>query len=417
MTRLLVPEMFGLVAVAYIILFGIGMISDLGLGQNIIQSKNGNKPAFLNTVWTINIVRGLFIWLITVLIAVSLYFTSGLGLWQSDTVYADPLLPWVIIVLSLTVVIDSLQSTKSATASRNLQLKRITLMDISTQLFGILVMVSWAMFDRSVWALVAGGIAGSTAYSILSHVMLPGPNNRLHWDKTHFLEIFHFGKWIFVASMLGFLTMNGDRIILGGLTDTATLGIYSIAVLIWTAMRDGFGKLMDSIAYPALSEVSRDRPWDLRKTYYKFRLPLDIATLLGAGGMFAAGHLITDILYDDRYADAGMMLQILSIGLVAVRYDLSIQTFMAVGKPRLLTPINILSILILFIATPLAYQQFGIDGAVWAVVCSYLGGIPMILYHMRSLQFLDWRHELLVLPLLPAGYLIGAGINFLWNLL
>src|SRR5215831_13914608 len=54
-TRLLVPEMFGVMAIANLVMVGLAMFSDFGLKLNIIQSKRGNDPAFLNTAWVAQI--------------------------------------------------------------------------------------------------------------------------------------------------------------------------------------------------------------------------------------------------------------------------------------------------------------------------------------------------------------------------
>ena len=63
MTRLLVPQMFGVMAIATVIMVGLAMFSDLGLRQSIVQSRRGSDPVFLNTAWSVQIVRGLILWL------------------------------------------------------------------------------------------------------------------------------------------------------------------------------------------------------------------------------------------------------------------------------------------------------------------------------------------------------------------
>jgi O-antigen/teichoic acid export membrane protein len=63
MTRLLVPQMFGVMAIAQMVLMGLAMFSDVGLTQNIIQSRRGADPIFLNTAWSVQILRGLLLWL------------------------------------------------------------------------------------------------------------------------------------------------------------------------------------------------------------------------------------------------------------------------------------------------------------------------------------------------------------------
>lgn len=43
LTRLLVPEMFGVMAIVSVFMMGISMFSDVGLQQNIVQSKRGEE--------------------------------------------------------------------------------------------------------------------------------------------------------------------------------------------------------------------------------------------------------------------------------------------------------------------------------------------------------------------------------------
>src|ERR1017187_5882027 len=69
MTRLLVPEMFGVMAIASLFIAALAMFSDLGVKQSIIQSKRGADPTFLNTAWIIQILRGVVLWGAAVCIA------------------------------------------------------------------------------------------------------------------------------------------------------------------------------------------------------------------------------------------------------------------------------------------------------------------------------------------------------------
>src|SRR5215831_18868714 len=148
MTRLLVPDMFGTMAIATIVMSGLAMFSDLGLRQSIVQSKRGNDPAFLNTAWLIQIVRGVLLWFVALGISVLVAHASSRGLVPKDSVYADPSLPWVIAVLSFGTVIAGFGSTKTAEASRNLALGRLMLLDIISQIVAIICMLAWTWFDR-----------------------------------------------------------------------------------------------------------------------------------------------------------------------------------------------------------------------------------------------------------------------------
>ncbi|MDP2246944.1 MAG: oligosaccharide flippase family protein, partial [Nitrosomonadales bacterium] len=208
MTRLLVPEMFGVMAIVTVIMIGLVMFSDLGLRQNIIQSKRGDDPVFLDTAWTVQAIIGIGLWLLSVVVALLFYAAGQSGIIAAGTVYSHPILPWVIPVSVLAVLIKSFEPTWTATASRRLDQSKITMIEIASQLFSVLVMVVWAMFDRSIWALVAGGVSASLARSFIVWILIPGPRNHWRIDPASMHEIFHFGKWLFWSSILTFLFFN-----------------------------------------------------------------------------------------------------------------------------------------------------------------------------------------------------------------
>lgn len=407
MTRLLVPEMFGVMALAVVLMVGMQMLSDLGLRQNIVQSRRGHDPAYINTAWTVQIVRGVLICLLGLLAAGGIALSGSFQIWPGDSVYAEPVLPYVLAVLSFNAFINGLESTKLATANRALAQGRVTLIDLASKLSGLAVMLLWAYADRSVWALVAGSLTSSVVMAILSHVALPGIANRLHWERAAFDEIFRFGKWIFVVSILGYLAINGDRLLLGGLIDAKTLGLYAIAFFMVSALRDAISMLVGNVAFPALSEVARERPEALKAAYYRFRLPVDAATLFAAGLLFAAGHLFIQALYDDRYLPAGHMFEVLSISLIEVRYSLLGQCFFALGKPSLVVPITVVRVIALYGLLPLAFALHGLEGALWVAGGSALLALPLTFYLKIRHGLFDMASELRVLPLLGAGYALG----------
>src|SRR5262245_60675791 len=61
LTRLLLPEAFGLVALVTFFSAGLKMLSDIGIGPSVIQSPRGDQPVFLRTAWSLQITRGLAI--------------------------------------------------------------------------------------------------------------------------------------------------------------------------------------------------------------------------------------------------------------------------------------------------------------------------------------------------------------------
>ena len=408
LTRLLVPEMFGVMTIVTVITIGLNLFSDIGLLQNVIHSRRGDDPRFLNTVWVIQIIRGFFIFLIMLILSWLVGIAGEQGWFPEGSAYADPVLPGIIAILSLNVLIPGFNSTKFYVANRNLYLKRITIIEVVSQLAGVLFTISWAFIKPEIWALVYGGILASVLKLFFSHAFMPGIKNHFEWDWDAFNEVFHFGKWIFLASVLGFLINQGDQLLLGGLISSKMLGIYSIALYLATAPKMVFGRVFSSVFYPALSEVARDSERKLSDTYYRIRIRVDGITFLVAGLLFISGGSIIELLYDDRYQEAGWMLSVLSLGLISVGPTmLGDQCFLALGHARLISFLNLVQAVALYILLPISFYLYGIYGAIWAITLYPIFKIIVSYWYMQKLNILQASKEIRMLPMLIIGGILG----------
>src|SRR5204863_239673 len=114
MARLLVPEMFGVMAIATMIHVVLFLLSDIGLRQNIVQSPRGSDPRFLDNAWTTQIVRGAMLWSIAIAVSVLLTLANKHAIFPSTSTYAASELPLVIAASCFSAVILGFQSTKMA---------------------------------------------------------------------------------------------------------------------------------------------------------------------------------------------------------------------------------------------------------------------------------------------------------------
>ena len=164
LTRLLFPEAFGLMALMYSILTGINMLTDLGINQSIVRSARGADAGYANTAWTLQIAKG-------VLVALLMGGAAG---WCAEH-FRQPQMTSLMWGVALIALVTSFGSTKSAIATRNVELARLTQIDLVTQAIGILVMVGLAWRWPSVWALIWGNAVTALLRVIASHLLLPGP--------------------------------------------------------------------------------------------------------------------------------------------------------------------------------------------------------------------------------------------------
>jgi O-antigen/teichoic acid export membrane protein len=387
------------------------MFSDLGLTQNIVQSRRGGDKAFLNTAWAIQIVRGLLLWVLALCISLIVFAANHLELIPTTSAYSDPYLPYVIAVTSFSAVIGGFQSTKLSEASRNLRLGRVTQIQIAAQVIGLICMIGWVLIDRSIWGLVAGSICSTAVTTLLSHTSLPGVANRWEWDRSAFHEIIHFGKWMFLSSILGFFAGNADRILLGGFVDSATLGIYSIAFNIFSVIAQALNMIIGAVLFPAFSEVVRERPSDLKRSLYRFHVVTASFAYLCSGLLLVSGDSLISLLYDRRYGQAGWMLEVLAVALVGVPFNLSQNSLLAQGLPRIFTNIIAIRVAFTFVLIPLGFLFFGLPGALWAIVVSQLSSAPATIYYQIKYDLFDLSKELLLIPMFFAGMIVGKGFN------
>jgi O-antigen/teichoic acid export membrane protein len=413
MTRLLVPEMFGVMAIASMVMAILGMMSDLGLHHNIVQSRRGDDPVFLDTAWFVQIVRGVLLWLVALLLSAGLYFANLGGAFPANSVYASPVLPLVIAASAFTAVIQGLVPTGAALANRNFEQKQLVQLELVAQLVGLTFMIGVGVATRSIWALVVGGLVGSATWVVLGHSWLKRHRNRFRWDRGALHELLSFGKWTFVSSIFTMLGLNGDRLLLGAYVDTGVLGLYAIATLILGAVEGALGRLFGAVSLPALSEVARTDPAKLREIYYRLRIPGDLILLFAAGALFVAGQGVIDLLYDPRYAAAGGMLQVLAFSFIAARYNVSYHIYLAVGKPRYLAIINLARCVALFSIVPVLYAFGGTQAAIWGIALHGLAMIPFVYGFNVRLGVNDTRKETLVLAAFPAGIVCGFALELL----
>jgi O-antigen/teichoic acid export membrane protein len=407
MTRLLAPDAFGVMAIAYVIMGGLATFSDFGVKPIIIRSERGNDPDFLNTAWTIRNLQFVLLWLLTVGFAVLIALANHLNMISKHSVYADPRLPYVIAIVSFSSVIRGFTSTKIHEASRNMNLRPLTFVETASYLSGVLFMLGWAVVDRSIWALVWGALFGSLIRTILSHIYLPGTPNRWHWDKAAVHEITAFGKWIVVASILGYLANNADRMLLGGMMGAAALGTYAIAFFIFKSVDEMIVSVILNVTLPALSETVRENPSALKGTYYRFHAVISPFTYFCSAVLIVSGQALIGLIYDPRYYQAGWMLQILAIALLATPFGVAERCFVAIGLPKYIYQLSAISLVVLLIGTIGGFRVGGLAGAIFGIALSFLSSVPLVIYYQMKHDIFDVRKELYALLGFPAGLVAG----------
>jgi O-antigen/teichoic acid export membrane protein len=407
LTRLLLPEAFGLMAVISTVIMALNLLSDIGSGTVIVQSERGTDETFLSTAWTLQILRGFGLWICALLFVAGVDYAQNNDWFRVGTVYDDERLPLLLAVATAVLVIQGFTSFNAKLGERKLELRRIAAIDLATQVIGIVVMVAGAMVTQSIWALVGGSLVTAALKCAASHWMLSGPPLRLRLEREALQELVGKGKWVLISSLLGFLAMNGDRVLLGGLIDSYTLGLYSIAFGLSSIATSAISTILGRVVFPAFSEVVRERPDQLESTYRKFQRAADALIGLLAGFMFVGAQLVIDVLYDPRYRDAAHMFRMLAIGSIGVRYLVTEQIYVAMGRTGLLAAAILPRVVILLVGLPIGHALAGLDGALLAIVLSWFGHWPQALWFRSQHGLNRLSNDIVLLPAIVIGALVA----------
>jgi O-antigen/teichoic acid export membrane protein len=400
LARLLFPEAFGLMALVRVVQNGLTLASDMGVRLNIIQHDSGDEPAFLNTAWTLQVLRGLLLWTIGTLIAVPL-----------ARAYDEPELAYLIPVVVLTAVITGFESTNIATRSRHLALGRIVALTLSSQIVAMIAMIGVALLYRTVWALVVGTVVSCATRTILSHFVLPGIRNRFSWKKDVVRDIVSFGKWILFSTFITFLAQRLDILMLGKLVPLDMLGVYSIALIFATLPRRLASPLATQVMLPVLATIRRADRSGLHSAFRRARRVILPAGLL----LFLATGLLTPpfihFVYDERYHSAGWIAQLLVVPLwFAFLHVTGDRGLLAVGDSRGLAVANAVKLASTAAAGIIGFWLGGLPafilGLLFGAVCGYSAAMAFLGRHGLSCWTIDLRYSLLGLGLGVSGALV-----------
>jgi O-antigen/teichoic acid export membrane protein len=278
--------------------------------------------------------------------------------------------------------------------------------------------VGLAYWQKSVWALVIGGVLNAIITTIGSYYFFRGPWHRFFWDKNAVEELVNLGRWVFFASATMFVAEQLDRVILAKLVDWSTIGVYSIAYNLASLPRELIRTMSYRVIYPAAAQQASSSRSQLRSKLLDQRRWL----LLGSGGLLAllvtGGDLLITVLYNEKYAQAIWMMPLLSGGIwFSVLFHSMSNVLLAIGKPMYAAQSYGLRLVMVAIGLPLGFQFGGLTGAVLVIALSDLPPYFVNLYGLWREQLSCLRQDLIytayfliLLTLCLAGrYSLGFG--------
>lgn len=404
LTRLLFPEAFGVLALVQVVLQGIKMFSDVGISTSVVRDERGDDDSYLNTAWTLQVMRGALIWGV-----------SGVLAYPASIIYDAPELLYLIPAIGFTACIQGFNAPIILTLKRHLKVRQLISWEVATQAITIILTVVLAWQYQSVWAIAIGGVLGAFIGCLISYLMshqLP----KFHLESSSLKNIFSFGKWIFLSTALTFLIQQGDVLILGAFLSKEQLGMFSIAV-IWSRMvLQLVLKVNDQVMMPLYAEAYRGDKATIKEKIQRGRIPLLLITLPATWIMVIGGQFVIELLYDPRYYSAGWMLQILAIGTVGSVITATAGTaLLSFGDSYGFMLFQVSRAVLLVICMAIGGYYFSTTGLIAGVALSKILSYPFLAAtlnkHRVWLPAVDFIAFLFSIIVIAIGLLITGGIS------
>ncbi|MBX3462440.1 MAG: oligosaccharide flippase family protein [Planctomycetes bacterium] len=365
------------VSLFLIVLTGIGVVESLTMfmgEQSTISSSRGAERRYLDTVFTVRVLRSLVIsGLLCALAPLLAWFFSR-------PEYAERYwLTGLFLTLAGNGLIDGLQSPARAARLKGMEFRRVVLGDFVAAVLGTLCTVLFAWLWRDVWALLAGFLCGTAIRTLVSYASAP---HRPQWrlEREALRELFHYSKGAAGTPFLLVAIFSSPAIALGRFGhDQGGLAVFDYAGRLARLPEDIFLRVLGPVAIPAYATLRHDLPrlteaWlGALRSFLLVGVPMTVA-------MAWCGGALPGIVFGADYAEVDGLFALQSVhgglaGLTAVVGPL----FWAIGIPGRDRTAQLFRALTIYgLGIPLAIR-FGVIGFAWAMVASIVVALALSL--------------------------------------
>jgi lipopolysaccharide exporter len=385
LTRVLLPEAYGIITILFSILFVISNIVDTNVTLFIVRDKNAEQPRYLNTAWTMRFIRS---------------FLSGAVLFVCAPLIATKIydLPNLILplrVFSLWFVIDGFESLAFALAIRRKQARLQMYSELAATVLSTSFAVVYCYRYHTFWGIAFAMLLNRLIMTVLSHLFYRELRPRFFIDLAAAREILVYSKFTVPSSFLTLALNQFDKVVFLRLFDLRLLGIYGLAGNIAGSIEALIGKISQAVLYPRCAHNFRENPDTATKRYYTENTKLFAGILAMPAAICGAAHLLITLLYDSRYSEAGSVLQALAIRAVLLSLASPAEDLLiSAGQFHVILVGNVLRTAWIILGSLVGYYFLGFLGFVYGLS---LSGLPPLLYYwwlQKSKGMLIVKYEL-----------------------
>ncbi len=396
LTRVLLPEAYGTMTILVSVLYIIGNILDTNVTLFIVRDKNAEQPRYLNTAWTMRLVRSL-------LSAAVMYVCAPL---VATKIYNLPGLTLPLRVISLFFVFDGFETLAFPLAIRRKQAR----LQVYTETVAALVSTSFSILYcyhyHTFWGMAFGMLLNRLFITIASYRLYPDLRPRLFIDLAAAREVLSFSRFTVPSSMLTLGLNQFDKVVFLRLFDLRLLGLYGLAGNISGSVESLVTKISQSVLFPRCAQYFRDNPDTARIRFYTENTKLFAGILAMPAVVAGASHLIISLLYDSRYADAATVLQAFAIRAVFLSLASPAEDLLiSAGQFQVILVGNVLRAPGIIIGSFAGYYLFGFLGFVYGLA---LSGVPPLIYYwwlQKSKDLFVARYEFY-----KVAFALGVGV-------
>jgi lipopolysaccharide exporter len=379
--RILLPEDFGLVASAMIVVGLVEVLAEFGFDQALIQNQNATRENY-DSAWTLMVIRG--ICSASIIIIAAPYAAKYLH---------EPRLIEILPWLSLASLIDGFQNIGVVDFVKEMKFNKEFHFKLTQKIISFCITLSIAYWLKSYWALVIGILSGKSVSLLLSFYL---SSYRPRFCLKEWRVIFDFSKWLMFSHLISYIGNQTDKILIQKYINTHTLGLYKVAEEISGIISELVWPI-EKAAYPGFCKVADNK--DKLTDYVKKSVQLISLILLPiCFGLILTAESLVNILLGSKALAAIPFVKVLVLHGAIRSCVSSLPTcYLALNRPSIATRVSFLIISFRLIFLFFSIQEFGAIGAAWSLVFSSVLGYLMhwaVVTHLLPMRW--WEFPLLI---------------------
>jgi len=370
LSRLLGPKDFGLLGMAISWIGFIYAFSELGFSAAIIQKKEIEEK-HLNTTFLINVALGFVLFIVGIIISI-----------PAAAFFKTPEVRPIIIVLSVSFLINSFSLTQMAIAQRELKFKKLAIRDLAASIIGGIAGIIIAFLGYGVWSLVVQMLVTGIISSALLWQLSEWKPSFRYVGLDCVKELWPYSSKIFYFNLLKYFAQNTDKLLIGYFLGSIALGLYTFTFKIVVFPIMIIVGAIGNYLFPKYSRIQENIP-SIKSSY------LHINRLLGtfiAPTLFLiliSSSYLVPWLFGEKWNGALPLFPIMAV-LAFLQSIISPvgQLLKAANRPGWLFNwsifITVLASLLMLLGVP-----YGIEGVAIGLTIAYLLGVVI---NMRILK-------------------------------